>query len=222
MKSKAKKQYVKWPLRENFLAFKKAKNKCTSINKKAKKDYFKEATKYDVMTNKEFWKKLKPFFINERCFSEDRISIEINDELVSDEKVLTEIFNEHYINIVDIVEKSSCTKPSSLGDSENPLLDEATVRKIIDTYQDHSSVIAIKSSVTQNSKFNLPHATTQDITKIINSLSSNKASGSDSIPVKFTRLSANVIDSHLANIINEGTDLNCYSENANIANVKPI
>ena len=27
MKSKAKKQYVKWPLRENYLAFKKAKNK---------------------------------------------------------------------------------------------------------------------------------------------------------------------------------------------------
>ena len=37
MKSKAKNQYVKWPSRETFLAFKKAKNKCTSINKKAKK-----------------------------------------------------------------------------------------------------------------------------------------------------------------------------------------
>ena len=64
IKSKAKNQYVKWPSRENYLAFKKAKNKCTSINKKAKKDYFKEATKYGVMTNKEFWKKLKPFLTN--------------------------------------------------------------------------------------------------------------------------------------------------------------
>ena len=36
-KSKARKHYVKWPSRENYLAFKKAKNKCTSINKKAKK-----------------------------------------------------------------------------------------------------------------------------------------------------------------------------------------
>ena len=61
MKLKAKNRYVKWPSRVNFLAFKKAKNKCTSINKKAKKDYFKEATKCGVMTNKEFWKKLKPF-----------------------------------------------------------------------------------------------------------------------------------------------------------------
>ena len=75
MKAKIKNQYVKWASRENCLAFKKAKNKCTSINKKAKKDYFKEATKYGVMTNKEFWKKLKPFLINKGCFSEDQIGI---------------------------------------------------------------------------------------------------------------------------------------------------
>ena len=75
MKAKIKNQYVKWASRENYLAFKKAKNKCTSINKKAKKDYFKEATKYGVMTNKEFWKKLKPFLINKGCFSEDQIGI---------------------------------------------------------------------------------------------------------------------------------------------------
>ena len=57
MKSKAKNQYVKWPSRENVPALeKKTKNKCTSINKKAKKGYFNEATKYGVMTNIEFWK----------------------------------------------------------------------------------------------------------------------------------------------------------------------
>ena len=36
MKLKAKNQYVKWPSRENFLAFNKAKNKSTSINEKSK------------------------------------------------------------------------------------------------------------------------------------------------------------------------------------------
>ena len=53
MKSNAKKQYVKWPSRENNLAFKKARYICSSINKRVKKDYFKEATKYGVMINKE-------------------------------------------------------------------------------------------------------------------------------------------------------------------------
>ena len=52
------KSYVKWPSRENFLAFKKAKNKCTSLYKKVKKDYFREATKNGVRQIKSFCKKL--------------------------------------------------------------------------------------------------------------------------------------------------------------------
>ena len=40
MKSKAKNQYLKWPSRENFLAFNKAKNKSISINEKVKKRRF--------------------------------------------------------------------------------------------------------------------------------------------------------------------------------------
>ena len=34
-------------------------------------------------------------------FSDDQISIKVNDELVSDEKILTEVFNKHYVNIVE-------------------------------------------------------------------------------------------------------------------------
>ena len=48
MNLKAKEQYVKQVSREIFLAFKKAKNKSTSTNKKAKKYYFKETTKNGV------------------------------------------------------------------------------------------------------------------------------------------------------------------------------
>ena len=93
MKSKAKNEYVKWTSRQNFLTFKKTKNKCTSINKKVKKkDDCKETTKNSVITTKKFWIKLKPFLTNREYFPEDQISIEINGQLVSNEKILTEIF----------------------------------------------------------------------------------------------------------------------------------
>ena len=111
----------------------------------------KEAAKYGVMANKDFLMKLKPFVTNKGCFFEDQISVEANDELVTDAKILTELFNEHCINKV---EKYSGNKPSSLGESANALLDETVVGKIINTYRNHPSVIAIKSYVTQNSKFN--------------------------------------------------------------------
>ena len=133
-KSKAKNKYVKWPSRENYLLFKNVKNKCTSINKKAKKDYFKNATKDGIMINKKFWNVLKPFLTNKGSFSEDKLSIEINNQLVTDEKTLADTFNEHYINIVV---KSSGQKPSSLGDSSNPLHDKEAVEKIIETYSNH-------------------------------------------------------------------------------------
>ena len=40
--------------------------------------------------------------------------------------------------------------------------------------------------------------------------------------VKFIKLSKNIINSHLVNIINKKTDLNCYSENVKIADGRPI
>ena len=58
--------------------------------------------------------------------------------------------------------------------------------------------------------------------KIIDLLSSHKTTGPDCIPVKFNKLSVNVIDSHLTNFINKDIDLNCYSQSAKIANIRPI
>ena len=82
-------------------------------------------------------------------------------------------------------------------------------------------VIVIKSSVTRNSKFYLPHATIQDINTIINSLSCGKGTGADGIAVKSIKISSNVNGSHLSSIINKDLDLNCYSEIAKTANVRP-
>ena len=68
----------------------------------------------------------------------------------------------------------------------------------------------------------MPHPSTKDINNIIKSLNVNKGTGPDDIPAKFIRMSANVIDSHLTNIIDKDIDQNNYSENAKTANVKPV
>ena len=39
-RSRIKNKYNKWPSRQNFLAFKQIKNKCTNLTKAAKKQYF--------------------------------------------------------------------------------------------------------------------------------------------------------------------------------------
>ena len=41
-------KYLKWPSREKFLAYKKAKNICNSLNKKATKNYFKKLRRMEL------------------------------------------------------------------------------------------------------------------------------------------------------------------------------
>ena len=49
-----------------------------------------------------------------------------------------------------------------------------------------------------------------------------KATGPDKIPPKIVRLSANIIDSHLTNIINSDLLKDSFSKDAKTASVRPI
>ena len=96
-KSKSRNKYLKWPSRENYVSYKKSKNKCNSLTKKAKKIFFKEATKDGIMSNKKFWSTAKPFITNKGCISNDFISVEKDGDLMSNEKETVELFNQNYI-----------------------------------------------------------------------------------------------------------------------------
>ena len=69
-------------------------------------------------------------------------------------------------------------------------------------------------------KFDLPYATKSDINKAIKNIS--KAKWPDGISAKFAKISADVIDCHLTNIINNDISLKKYSKHAKIATVRPI
>ena len=140
-KAKAKNKYLNWPSRENFILYKRTKNKCNSLPKKAKRDFFKEATKDGIMTSKKFWHAIKPFWTNNDCTSNDFIGIENEGNLICNEQELVELFNEHYMNIV---EKSSGKKSLSLGNSSGASQDEMTVKEIIHVYSKHPSIGKIK------------------------------------------------------------------------------
>ena len=68
-KSKVKNSYVKWASQENLVAYKKAKKKCNSLARKAKRKFFKEASKSGVISNRTFWKTVKLFLTNKGCMT---------------------------------------------------------------------------------------------------------------------------------------------------------
>ena len=68
------------------------------------------------MSNRTFWKTVKPFLTDKGCMTNDCISTEKDGDIVRDENVLVELFNENHIISVEI---SSGKKPSSLGNCED-------------------------------------------------------------------------------------------------------
>ena len=70
--------------------------------------------------------------------------------------------------------------------------------------------------------FDFPEVTTEDLNKIIKSLNPKKTVSSDRIPLKIIKTDANVMDSHLAYIINKDLKENKFSENTKTALVRPI
>ena len=98
------------------------------FSKKIEKRYFEENASEGSASSKSFWNEFKPFISSKGTLSNDNIIIEAPNDttltikggsLVSikakdeirDEKILVEMFNNHYINIV---EKSSRSAQKSV------------------------------------------------------------------------------------------------------------
>ena len=86
-KSRLKNKYLKWPSRENFLAYKKAKNKCekqqvknNALTRKTEKRYFEHIAKNkSFATNKTFWNTVRPFITNKGTISDENIKIKAEE-----------------------------------------------------------------------------------------------------------------------------------------------
>ena len=79
---------------ENWLLYKAQRNIFTKLLRKTKKDYFSKLNPKLVSGNKNFWRTIKPYFSEKGNFS-NKIIISEKDCIVSDDRGLSEIFNEH-------------------------------------------------------------------------------------------------------------------------------
>ena len=204
---------------DKFNLLRKAEKLCNKLTKSVKKAYFHNVTGKGFVNNKAFWNTVKLSLTNKGFLTNETIAIENDGKIVTDKSKLFNFFNSHYVNIV---EKMSGCPPEIEGNPENKTNDIATVQSIIWKYQTHPSILNIKSKNTVKNTFDIPAATSGQINKIIKELNAKKATGPDKIPPKIVRLSANIIDSHLTNIINSDLLKDSFSEDAKTASVRPI
>ena len=79
--------------------YKKQRNLCASILKKAKKDHFANLDIKSVTDNKKFWQTVRPLFSN-KVKAKTVIKLAENDAIIDDECEIVKIFNEYFVNIV--------------------------------------------------------------------------------------------------------------------------
>ena len=122
-------------------------------------------------SNNKFWQFIITFLTNEGVFGTDSISIKKGIQFIDNEIELVEMLNSHYINIV---ESMTGIPPyiSPLYDLEEN--DVYCVKKVIDKFESHPSIVEIKKNVNIVEKFTVKEATVSDINTLLKSVNTKK------------------------------------------------
>ena len=118
------------------------------------------------MTNKEFWKVAVPLLSNKQGTCGNTIILKENEHLIYEQNKLAEIFNEHYIHIVENTTGTAPMSVSKPGFEPKPF-DRNNVIEILKLYENHPSIGKIKENTDINDNFSLPLATREKINSII-------------------------------------------------------
>ena len=220
-RSRLKNRYNKNPTDDNKTQYKKQRNKCVNLRKKAIKTHFKNITDSGIIENKKFWQTIKPFITNKSGISNNSIMIIENDSLVTDDKKLATIFNDYYINII---EKSSGIKPNFINYGDN-INKKEIVENIVKNFENHPSIIKIKETNINTDLFHFKEIDENDIKKLFLGINTKTSTGEAKIPTKLSKLAINHLLKPLKNAINTSIRSSIFpnkAKRAAVSNYRPV
>ena len=225
-RSKLRNKFIKNPTEVNEKLSKRQCNKCVLIRKKLIKQYFSNITNKGILTNREFWKTMKPFLTNKVCLDNCDIMLRGDNKMITDDKRLAKPFNEHYINIV---ERSSGLKLETIVCHNEDFDKRIVLHNIIKKYENHSSIIKMKSYMSvkshlssNNTLASARQVTSNEVNLVLKSLNTKKASATDKIPTKLVKLASDFLSTTLATAINNSLASSKFPDIAKVATVVPI
>ena len=93
--------FIKDKNKQNWEAFAKQRNKCTKLRKNAIKFHVAKVTENGMMTNRCFWKTVKPFLNSKGDHGQQTIILEENDKIHENPTNIPDIFNDYFVKIVE-------------------------------------------------------------------------------------------------------------------------
>ena len=155
----------------------------------------------------------KPYFSNETTDFDLKIILVEKEEVISKNEEIATHFYYYFNDITKVLN----IKKLSISDE----LFDYPLKNAIRKYGNHESIIKIKSSVETTQFFDFNFVSSDDISKIINSMDPTKTT-SGAIPIKIVKLANKQIYKDLVNGINKCITQNKYRNELKIADITPI
>ena len=189
LRSQLKKKFSNNKSEENSKKYKQQRNYRVKLLRKTKMEYFQNMDVNKVSDNKLFWKTVKSRFSN-KCNTANKIVLTEGDMIIKNEKLIADNY------FADI--------KKALKLKKHPNFDNQSLFSITDYFKNNESEIKIKEKCnTQDNSFSFTLFSKEDILKAIKSLSSNKASPVEDIPIRILKNSIHIYSEKLTNIFND-------------------
>ena len=130
---------------ENRSRYKKYRNICVSLLRKAKRKHYEDLSIADVTDNNKFWERVKPLFEN-KTKGNPNITLVEGNNLITDEESLTETLNHYFVNAVSNLGVNILYDNSGNGNVSN------SSNGNVSNYDNHPSIISIKQHIAVKNK----------------------------------------------------------------------
>ena len=215
-RSKLKNNYNKNPTVENNTIYKKHRNYCTNLLKRAKKDYYNTLDINIFKDSKKFWKSIRPLFSDkQKEFLKELILVE-KDTVTSKENEVAEKMNNYFIDAVD-----SLGVVPYLDENDNNIYSRNKIDMIVSKYVNHPSILKIKEYINVKETFTFSKTTYNELQNKLLKLDPNKASVDNDIPTKILIASHMISKKYLTIIYNDSIENQIFPESLKQADVMP-
>ena len=215
LRSRLRNKFTKTKTKSDELAYKKQRNICTHLCRKAKKDYYGNLKTSSIVDNKKFWKTVKPLF-SDKVLTVESITIIENDEMYDEDNTVARLFNDFFCNVV----KNLNIEPNNEILNLNSYHPDPIIHAIC-KYKNHPSIIKIKENVSNDESFSFIHVSLDDVTNEIKLLCKSKASPKDTIPPQIIKDNCDILSHRLQLDFNVSIDNTTFPDNMKYADVTP-
>ena len=198
------------------LAYERQRNLCTSLVKKAKREYYGNLNPAVISDNKKIWRTVKPFF-SDKVMTSENITLFENGDILKDDKKVSQMFCNFFSNVV---------KNLNIEGSKDLLMGTVSkhdpINRAIQKYEKHPSILKIKENIDGSDIFSFHPTDLESVIREILLLNKSKATPKDSIPPNIIKENYDIFAYKIFIDFNFSVNFGTFPSNQNLADISPV